>query len=214
MSRVVYARGFPSTFTTEDLLQVFKPFGKLKKHRIINEEGKLFALLTFFNADKAKNSINELNNKSLNGINWIVAKCEKLEERNSLQIKEAKKEENRKKTLYLRDFPESFNEEQAAMIFSRYGNISKIFFNEKVCFVTFENEEFAKNALENEKFLKVEGKRVFVSLLLSKRKISGMIMNKKIFKRRRNHKNDRICMKPQNVEPRLEDEMLTLSLDP
>ena len=186
MGRVVYVRGFPSSFTNEELKEKFRPFGHIKNARVVSNDQKLFGLVTFFGEVHANAAIESLNGKVFDGSTWYVVQCEKGAERNSIKRKKLAQEKNREKTLYLKDLPANVTEEKLKEIFVKYGNISSVSIQEKVTYLTFDDSQSAQSAFEAEKLLKVDGQRVFVNKLMDKRLIINYIGTKKIFKQSKN----------------------------
>ena len=182
MGRVVYVRGFPSSFTNPDLKAKFMPFGRVQKARITSNDQKHFGIVTYYYEEHAKIAMQALNDKTIEGITWYATECEKLEERNSSNSQKARKFENRPKTLYLRDFPADLTTDKLKEIFVKYGLISSVYIRENIAFVTFDNPEMASKALEAEKFMKLEGKRVYVNKLKNQRTITYFMKEKKKLK--------------------------------
>ena len=182
MGRVVYVRGFPASFTNEELKAKFRPFGHIKNARVVSDEKKLFGIVTFFGEVHAKAAIESLNGKEFDGSSWFVVQCEKNSERNSAKNKELARQQNREKTLYLKDLPANITEEKLKEIFLKYGNISNVSIQEKVTYLTFDDSKSADSAFEAEKLLKVDGQRVFVNKLMNKRNIINFIGKKKNWK--------------------------------
>ena len=79
----------------------------------------------------------------------------------------------------MRDFPNEMTEEKVQEIFGKYGDIHKITFSSKVCFITFNNQECRNLALRGTKFLKIGGKRVYVDGLMDKQSLNKHITKRK-----------------------------------
>ena len=190
MGRVVYVRGFPATFTNDELKAHFRQFGHIKNVRVVSDNKKLFGIVTFFGEVHAKAAIESLNGNEFERSNLYVAECEKSSERNSAKNKEQAKQKSRPKTLYLRYLPAHVSEEKLREIFAKYGNISNVCIQEKVTFLTFHDSKSADSAFEAEKSLKVDGQRVFVNKLMDKRKIVKFIYRKNNRKQAKNSKSN------------------------
>ena len=190
MSRVLYVRGFPSSFTNQDLKAKFMQFGLVKKARVTSTDQKLFGIVTYYFERDAETAKLALSGKTIENITWFVVTCEKGEQRNSCYQKEANRIRNREKTLYLKDFPSDLTTDKLKGIFDKYGLISSVFIKDKAAFVTFNDSESASKALEAEKLMKLEGKRVYVNKLRKKQTIANAIRKNKISKETPKNESD------------------------
>ena len=203
MGRVLYVRGFPSSFANQDLKAKFMPFGLVKKARVTFNEQKLFGIVTYYYEDHAKIAMQAMNSKTIDGITWFVVECENGTIRNSFRHKEIVRDQNRQKTLYLRDFPSELTTDKLKEKFEKYGVISSVSMKDEVAFVTFDNPESAGKALEAEKLMKLEGKRVFVNKLQKKSKISNAIIKK--INSKMTEKNKSTGLDVEKIEEKNED---------
>lgn len=181
MADRLYIRGFPDTYTRDDLKSKFSIFGRIKKLYIVSKESKLYAIARYYNPDNAKKAIDALNGHVSDGITWFVTICEKLNvrKRKFISDKRVKKMENYTKTLYITDYPEYFTEDNFREVFGKYGNIASIKIDDKRTFLTFDEPCAAETANKEIKPLIIEGIRVYVAKLAQKGKISNFIVNKK-----------------------------------
>ena len=190
MAKVLFVKGFPSSFNMQQLKAKFRPFGNLKKVTVSSDDQNVFGIVKFYNKDHADIAIQELNGKPVDEIAWYVAPCINKREKNSYSHRKQMKENNRQKTLYLRDFPADLTREKLREIFEKYGTIESVIINGKAAFVLFKEFESAKSALEAERQLEIDGKRVFVDSLQRKRNIAALILRKERFKERIRNKLD------------------------
>jgi RNA recognition motif-containing protein len=181
MSDRLYIRGFPSTYTAEDLKSKLKIFGRIKKCYIVNGESKSYGIVRYFRPESAPKAINDLNNKVIDDITWYVAICEKkylsVSDKNR-KLKERKKK-NYNKTLFLKDLPPDCNEVKLREVFEKHGNIESIKINKNIAYVTFVEETAAKAANTMEKLLTIDGTKVYVNKLREKSRITQFIRDKK-----------------------------------
>lgn len=185
MVKKLFVRGFPLSFTSQNLLAKFRPYGKIKKHKVIIKDNRIFGFVTFYNEEHAINAIKGLNNKIEDEILWHVVSNLAKKDLNSRYRRLKRKIENREKTLYLRDFPAGTTEGMLREIFEKYGIIESVCIKDKVAFVAFLNPECAVNAQKNEKLLEIDGLRVYVEMLKPLSDLSNKIEYKKNEKKRR-----------------------------
>jgi RNA recognition motif-containing protein len=182
MEQIVYTRGFPATFTKENLSEFFNAFGKVRKIKLISEEKKLYAIIFFFSHEDAKKTIENLHDKTIDGIKWYA------NFRESQHVHDWKKRNrlsrDRANTVFLKDFPESFTETVAREIFSKHGVIKSLFIKPPYSFITYENYDQSLEAVKKEKYLVLEGRRVYVAIQQDRYKLHELIEKKKLYKTR------------------------------
>jgi RNA recognition motif-containing protein len=179
MSKFVYTRGFPLAFTKSDISEVFRPYGKLKKIEITSEDHKLYAIVRYYNIENAERAIKAIHGADINGVIWYAAIPETPSNWKAYRQRNDRIFKERKKTLYLRDFPDTFTHGEAMKIFSKYGKILSISVKFPKAFITFDDRISANKAVNGESWLVFEGKRVFVNMLKEKRSLGAYIQNKK-----------------------------------
>jgi polyadenylate-binding protein len=190
MGRVLYVRGFPSSFTNKELKAKLRPYGNIKKVKVTSEGKKVFGIVTFYHEDHANIAKKELHGQTVDGIAWYVVNCEDKKDRNTYYRKHQIKMENAQKTIYLRDFPVDLTEEKLREIFEKHGSIESLCINEKSAFVTFNDFKSCKDALRAEKLLKIGDKRVYVDKLKNKNSMRRHILKKKERKEKRSNDSD------------------------
>lgn len=183
MGRILYVRGFPSSFTREDLEAKFSQYGRIKQCKLTNEGKRLFAIVTFYYEEHANSAAQALNDKIEDEIVWHVTHSVKKKNFKSYEKRYKMMEENRQKTLYLRNFPAGMTEGMLMDIFEKYGMIESVCIKNNVAFITFLNSECAVSAQSAEKLLEIDGMRVYVEMLKCKQRICNFI-SKKLYKKR------------------------------
>ncbi|OMJ67340.1 hypothetical protein SteCoe_35514 [Stentor coeruleus] len=184
MSDRIYIRGFAVYTSEADLREKFRPFGKIKKLYIVKEDSpsKLFGIVRYYNPDNATKAVSEMHGKPCESSTWYVALCERKSERKikNLTIVRDIAIQSQKKNLYLRNFPESWTEEDIKNTFAKYGQITSAKIKDNTAFVCFDKQEDAKTALDAEKTLTVDGRRVYVALWQMKAVLSRKIQKTKL----------------------------------
>lgn len=200
MKKALYVRGFPSTYTKADLSAAFREFGRLKKVEIISKEEKLFGIIKYYEENNVDKAIEAFHMKEIDGINWFAAICVDSHDWSIKSQKKYHKKEIAKRTIFIRNFDESFNEEEAAKLFSKFGEISQITLKKSAGFITFTDNLGVNKALERRKFLFFNGKRIFANLLIHKERLNRCIHFKKerkiqkrleLIRRKRETENER-----------------------
>jgi RNA recognition motif-containing protein len=198
MKKVLYLRGFPPTFTKSDLSAVFRPLGRLKKVEIISNDEKLFGIIKFLDDKNVEKAIESHHMKEVDGIKWYAALCNDSKDHNQVYERNQEKKKIREKTIFLRDFSETFNEEAVVKMFSVFGEISEIKFKQPAAFVTFVNSESVEKVLKRKKFLFFEGKRIFINRMRIKKQLGDLIRLKKARKEERVLKNKKMINEGNN----------------
>ena len=171
---IVYIRGFPKTYKREDIRHLVIMFNPSSKIKIVNKDDQSFATLKFHDHKIANQVVKLLHNKIIEGNKLYVKICEKKDDH---QRKWRQHKYNN--TIYMRDFPNEMTEEKVQEIFGKYGDIHKITFTGKACFITFDDDKCRDLALKGTKFLKIGDKRVYVNGLLDKYNLNQYITKRK-----------------------------------
>ena len=119
----IYVKEFPTTWTDEDLGNLFKKYGELGSVKVMfDDEGKSkgFGFVCFQKPECVDKAV-ELNGKEIDGNILYVSKAEKKTDR----IKALEKSMARR-NLYIRNFPKEFSEAQLQKFFEQYGNVSNV----------------------------------------------------------------------------------------
>ena len=171
---IVYIRGFPKTYTREDIRRLVIMFNPSRKIKIGNKDDQSFATVKFSDSNKANEAIGLLHDREIEDNKLYATLCEKKDDR-------YKKWRQHKyyNTIYMRDFPNEMSKEKVQEIFGKYGDIHKITFTGKACFITFDDDKCRDLALKGTKFLKIGDKRVYVNGLLDKYNLNHYITKKK-----------------------------------
>lgn len=188
MSDRIYVRGFPSEFTLADLKKFFRQFGKIKNACIIKEsEGtpKLYGIVRYLNSDYATAAINGAHLKTIGNISWYVAICERKYYRqrtNRAMYKNALDEKFKLKNIVIRGFPSSWTEETLKEVFGKYGVIKSTKIIGLNALVLFETAEAAKDAIQGERNMEFESKKICISYWKSKEQLTRQISNAKLLR--------------------------------
>ena len=184
MADRLYTRGFPSTYTSEDLKSKFIIYGRIKKVYVVTNDSKCHGIIRYYNPDNAQKAIEALNNQVSDGITWYVATCEKknLRKRKFKSENLKRKHENYSKTIFLKDFPQDCTEEKLKELFEKYGKVSSVKITDKKAFLTYEEPSSAEAANKEEKLLSIDGVKVYVNKLFKKSVITNLISKKKVKK--------------------------------
>lgn len=182
MSDRVYARGFPITFTNEDLKSKFKVFGRIRKCQIFSGESKLYGIVRYCRPENVLKAIDYLNNQLIDGINWYVAICEKKDIHDSFTKIQKRRKNNYKKTLFVQDFPSECDKEKLKELFDKFGSIESIKLNQNTAYVTFVEISSATTAFEQRNLFSFNGNKVYVNKLKKINYITNCIRVKKYTK--------------------------------
>ena len=95
-----------------------------------------------------------------------MAECEKKQERlqKTLRIHKEKALTFFTKTLYIRDFPDTWTLNDLNGVFEKFGKISSSKIDKVKAFVTFETAEEAKQAINELKGFKINDKKLYITL--------------------------------------------------
>lgn len=169
MAVLVYLRGFPKTYTTLDIRNLFRDFNPKRKVKIENKDNKHFAIVKFETKEIAEDAIKSFHQKELEGNQLYVKLCQN-------RYDEYKWHRFDNSTIYMRDFPEDITEEMIREAFDKYGVIEKITISEKACFISFDPDYFKKiNKLPS---IDIGGKRVYANYLIKKKRMKRIIRAK------------------------------------
>lgn len=151
----IYVRGLVPEVTTQDLFEIFKPFGEITSCKICFDEfgqSKGYGFINFTNGNSADIAIEKLNGLLINGskfyLNHHIAKKERIER---LLF-----EKQHFTNLYVKNIPASYDEEKINELFTKFGEINSLFLPEientqlkKFGFINYKNHESAVEAILN-----------------------------------------------------------------
>ena len=169
----LYISNLPEKFTTANLTELCKEYGKVETCNIfIDHLGNNFGIIQFSSEQEAKEVLNKLTEKEIEGKKLIVKLFQtKYEHKQYLQNSTRRiNEMNANCNLHIRNIPLTAKEEDLIKIFGKYGNvmsarIEKMKIENKdgkteivskgFGYISFDNPESAKNAMEalNNKYL-------------------------------------------------------------
>ena len=125
----IYINNLPDKFTTDDLSKLCSEYGKVENSNIFTDKiCKNFGIVQFSSEIEAKNALDKLNGKEIEG-NVLMAKSfqTKYEHKQFLQNNTKRiNEENAKCNLYIKNIPLTAKEEDLTKIFSKYGNVISV----------------------------------------------------------------------------------------
>jgi len=186
----LYVRGFPASYTLEQLNALFTPYGTVKSSVIITakkrsetDENKVFGFVDFESPEHAVTAKDALNATDIaEGVKLLVTRAQKKKERALLlrQKLETSRTQRRIETrpfnLYVKHLDLSYTDEAFKNLFDEFGTIS----SSKVMrvketgeskgfgFVCFSSQEEATNALTNMNGKMVGRKPLYVSFAQSR----------------------------------------------
>jgi polyadenylate-binding protein len=169
----LYISNLPEKYTTANLKELCNEYGKVESCNIfIDNLGINFGIVQFSSEQEAKDVLNKLNKKEVDGkILNVKLYQNKYEHKQFLQNNTQRlNEENANCNLHIRNIPLTAKEEDLIKIFGKYGNVlsAKIEKTKKdnndgkielvskgFGYISFDNPESAKNAIEalNGKYL-------------------------------------------------------------
>lgn len=151
----LYIRGLLPSTTSDDLYQIFSPYGEIQSCKIIYDDygfSKGYGFINFINKAQANAAIESLNGSQVNGnqlfVNHHVSKRDRLRE---LELKK-----QNYCNLYLKNVPPKVSKEELDELFGKYGPIDSIFLprsdlqqdeNKGYGFINYKQHESALNAL-------------------------------------------------------------------
>lgn len=180
MADRIYVRGFPTTFTNSELKQRFKEFGRVKKAYVVSAtepKPKLYGIVRFYNptsAVKARSSLHEVVEDTTK---WFIAECKKKSERDQEMASNFRSTLHSYigRTILIRNFPEEWNENNFLEVFGKYGTINSFKLDGNKAYAKFVEIEEAKSAVDGEKPVMDNGKKLYVTLWQPKNTFSGKI---------------------------------------
>ena len=169
----LYINNLPEKYTTENLRELCNEYGKVQSCNIfIDNAGNNFGIVQFSSEEEAKEVLNKLNEKEINGYKLSVKLYQtKYEHKQYLQNNTQKlNEQNANCNLHIRNIPLTAKEEDLTRIFGKYGNVLSVriertkkennegkieLVSKGFGYISFDNPESAKNAIEalNGKYL-------------------------------------------------------------
>ena len=165
----IYISNFPEKFTESDITKICSEFGKVENCNIfLDNVCKKFAIVQFSSEIEAKEALNKLNDKEIDGKKIMTRIFQtKYEHKQYLQNSTKRiNEQNANCNLYIKNIPLTAKEEDLSKIFSKYGNVISVKIeknkiekrDEKGIFdlvskgfgyLSFDKSESAKNAIED-----------------------------------------------------------------
>ena len=165
----IYISNFPEKFTESDITKICSEFGKVENCNIfLDNVCKKFAIVQFSSEIEAKEALNKLNDKEIDGKKIMTRLFQtKYEHKKYLQNSTKRiNEQNANCNLYIKNIPLTAKEEDLSKIFSKYGNVISVKIeknkiekrDEKGIFdlvskgfgyLSFDKSESAKNAIED-----------------------------------------------------------------
>ena len=168
----------PDSFTNKDIEKLCEEFGKIQTHNIFNGQNGRYGVVVFSNEQEAKKAVEQLNNKEINGKKLIVKEFQRKPNysqnnnynnfNNYYNNQFPKYEEPYENAnLYIKNIPFTVKEEDLKKIFEPFGTIKSIKLEKETIekkensetklvttnkgfgYISFENSENAKKALES-----------------------------------------------------------------
>ena len=171
-SHKMYISNFPQTYNVEDLKKFCQEYGNVQNCEILTDKlGQKFGIVLFNSQPEAKDVINKLSGKELEGKKLIAESFQqKYVHRQFQQNKTAKlTEQFRNCDLHLRNIPLTATEEDINKIFSKYGIVNSVKIEKKPItrgdkteivsqgfgYVQYDNPESAQKAIDelNQRYL-------------------------------------------------------------
>mmetsp|Transcript_2777 Transcript_2777/g.8717 ORF Transcript_2777/g.8717 Transcript_2777/m.8717 type:complete len:646 (+) Transcript_2777:2541-4478(+) len=178
----VFMKNLPLTWSEERLREVCSEFGTVTSVAMVNNEeatsrGYAYGFVNFETADAAREAVNQLNGKTVDGATLFAGRAQKKHERESElrsrweNIKAERAAKYKGVNLYVKNLDDDFTEEKMEHEFGRFGQITSCVVmrdnkgNSKgFGFVCFNNPEEAQKAI-NEMNARVVGtKPLYVAL--------------------------------------------------
>ena len=124
----IYISNLPEKFTTENLKNLCSEYGEVKSCNIfIDNLKKNFGIVQFSSENEAKDVMNKLDGKEIEGVKLNVKLYKtKYEQRQYIENSQRLNEENYKCNLHIRNIPLTAKEEDLVKVFSKYGNITSV----------------------------------------------------------------------------------------
>ncbi len=162
----------PETFTNNDIQKLCDEFGKIQSAKIFNGQHGKYGVIIFSSEQEAKNAIEKLNNKEINGKKLIVNEPQRkaVYPPNNYYNKPFPiyEESYENPNLYIKNIPLNVKEEDLRKVFEPFGNIKSIkletvsidvkekngeikkqISNKGYGYISFDNSKSAKQALDS-----------------------------------------------------------------
>jgi len=169
----LYISNLPEKYSTANLTELCKEYGKVESCNIfIDNLGNNFGIVQFSSEQEAKDVLNKLSEKEIEGKKLNVKLYQTKYEHKQYLLNSTQRinEQNANCNLHIRNIPLTAKEEDLIRIFGKYGNVmsariekSKIenkdgkidIVSKGFGYISFDNQESAKNAMEalNGKYL-------------------------------------------------------------
>ena len=199
----LYVRGFPVSYTEQDLLTAFSQYGRVVSTAVIVYNGRASGFVCYERPDEARIACEHQNNKEDGDFTWYVMphmskihRKKVLREQYLMQVEEWKK-----KNLYIKNLDRSIDESKLSDICKEYGpikslkickmenikydgegNCVKESISKEIAYVHFESERSASIALSELQKKLIEGKKLFVAKWKPRDTLRKMINSTKIQK--------------------------------
>jgi polyadenylate-binding protein len=168
-NRKIYINNIPEKYTREDLEKLCNEYGKVEDCNIfIDKICKNFGIVQFSSEKEAKEALNKLNGKEIDG-NILTSKIFQTKYEHKQYLENSTKrinEQNINCNLHIKNIPLTVKEEDLTKIFTKYGNVisariekSKVEKKEEkgkfeivskgFGYISFDKPESAKNAMED-----------------------------------------------------------------
>ena len=168
-NRKIYINNIPEKYTREDLEKLCNKYGKVEDCNIfIDKICKNFGIVQFSSENEAKEALNKLNGKEIDG-NILTSKIFQTKYEHKQYLENSTKrinEQNINCNLHIKNIPLTVKEEDLTKIFTKYGNVisariekSKVEKKEEkgkfeivskgFGYISFDKPESAKNAMED-----------------------------------------------------------------
>lgn len=167
----LYISNLPEKFTTEDLLKLCQGYGNVQSCNIFkdNKIGQNFGIVQFSSEQEAKEVLTKLDGKEVNDTKLTVKLFQnKYEHKQYIQNSTAKLNEKYQNcNLHVRNIPLTAKEEDLIKVFKNYGEIKSVKIEKCIAerkekdkiiestvskgfgYISFEDEESAKNAMDS-----------------------------------------------------------------
>ena len=196
----LYVRGFPLSYTEQDLKNIFSQYGKVLSVALMSDNGRAYGFVCFSSAEEAKVACDNKNNTQDNDFTWYVTPhMSKIHRKKVLKEQYNQQVEEWKKTnLYIRNLDKSINEEKLADICKEFGPIkslkickmenikydadgvcSKESISKEIAYVHFETEQSANLALSELLRKLIQGRKLFVAKWKPRDALRKLINNSK-----------------------------------
>ena len=165
----IYINNFPDKYNESDITKLCSEYGKVENCNIfLDNLAKKFGIIQFSSENEAKEALNKLNEKEIDG-KKIMARLfqTKYEHKQYLQNSTKRiNEQNANCNLYIKNIPLTAKEEDLNRIFSKYGNVISVKIEKNKIekkddkgkfelvskgfgYLSFDKPESAKNAIED-----------------------------------------------------------------